>query len=66
MDDRSKGLLHLLTVLTIMMSGGWNCPEEQGVGQIGLRGQGQSSLYFDSLHAVPLFPQHPFSAPAAY
>lgn len=37
-----------------------------GLGQIGLLIQGNSSLHFDSLHAVPLFSQRPFSAPAAY
>jgi hypothetical protein len=37
-----------------------------GIGQIGLLVSGNSSLHFDSLHAVPLFSQRPFSAPAAY
>lgn len=37
-----------------------------GIGQIGLLVRGNSSLHFDSLHAVPLFSQRPLSAPAAY
>ena len=37
-----------------------------GLGQIGLLVHGNSSLHFDSLHAIPLFSQRPFSAPAAY
>jgi hypothetical protein len=36
------------------------------LGRVGLVVHGKSSLYFDSLHAVPLFSQRPFSAPAAY
>jgi len=37
-----------------------------GLGQVGLLVRGKSPLYFDSLHAVPLFSQRPLSAPAAY
>jgi len=37
-----------------------------GLGQVGLLVWGQSPLYFDSLHAVPLFSQRPVSNPAAY
>jgi hypothetical protein len=37
-----------------------------GLGEIGLLVRGQSPLYFDSLHAVPLFSQRPVSNPAAY
>ncbi|HJT20530.1 MAG TPA: hypothetical protein VJ746_08670 [Nitrospira sp.] len=37
-----------------------------GIGQVGLVVEGNSSLHFDSLHAVPLFSQRPLSAPAAY
>jgi len=37
-----------------------------GLGQVGLVVGGNSSLHFDSLHAVPLFSQRPLSAPAAY
>ena len=37
-----------------------------GLGQVGLLVYGKSSLHFDSLHAVPLFSQRPFSNPAAY
>lgn len=36
------------------------------LGQVGLLVQGKSALHFDSLHAIPLFSQRPFSAPAAY
>jgi hypothetical protein len=36
------------------------------IGQVGLVVEGNSSLHFDSLHAVPLFSQRPLSAPAAY
>ncbi len=35
-------------------------------GQVGLLVRGQTALDFDSLHAIPLFSQRPFSAPAAY
>ncbi len=37
-----------------------------GLGQVGLAIHGKSSLLFDSLHAIPLFTQRPFSDPAAY
>ncbi|HMU54193.1 MAG TPA: hypothetical protein PKA61_04270 [Nitrospira sp.] len=37
-----------------------------GFGEVGLVVLGNSSLYFDSLHAIPLFSQRPLSAPAAY
>ena len=37
-----------------------------GLGQVGLLVQGDSSLLFDSFHAVPLFSHRPLSAPAAY
>ncbi|BFU93836.1 MAG: conserved exported protein of unknown function [Nitrospira sp.] len=37
-----------------------------GLGEVGLVVLGNSSLYFDSLHAIPLFSQRPLSAPAAY
>ncbi len=36
------------------------------LGQVGLVVQGKSSLLFDSLHAVPLFTQRPFSDPSPY
>lgn len=36
------------------------------IGQVGLLVRGQTSLYFDSLHAIPLFSQRTFSSPAAY
>jgi len=37
-----------------------------GFGEVGLVVLGDSSLNFDSLHAVPLFSQRPLSDPAAY
>jgi hypothetical protein len=37
-----------------------------GAGRVGLLVRGQTTLDFDSLHAVPLFSHRPFSAPAAY
>lgn len=37
-----------------------------GLGQVGLLARGDSSLLFDTLHAVPLFSHRPLSAPAAY
>ncbi|HEU4685623.1 MAG TPA: hypothetical protein VFS39_14040 [Nitrospira sp.] len=37
-----------------------------GKGQVGVVVDRNSSLDFDSLHAIPLFSQRPFSAPAAY
>lgn len=36
------------------------------IGQVGLLVRGQTTLNFDSLHAVPLFSHRPLSAPAAY
>jgi hypothetical protein len=36
------------------------------IGQVGLLVRGQTTLDFDSLHAVPLFSHRPLSAPAAY
>ena len=36
------------------------------LGQVGLVMQGKTSLFFDTLHAVPLFSHRPLSAPAAY
>lgn len=35
-------------------------------GQVGLVVRGKSSLLFDSLHAIPLFTQRPFSDPSPY
>jgi hypothetical protein len=37
-----------------------------GLGQVGLFVRGQSTLFFDSFHAVPLFSHRPLSPPAAY
>ncbi len=37
-----------------------------GLGQVGLLVKGQTAMYFDSFHAVPLFSHRPLSAPAAY
>ncbi|MCC6139119.1 MAG: hypothetical protein IT389_00725 [Nitrospira sp.] len=37
-----------------------------GTGQVGMALQGKTSLFFDTLHAVPLFSHRPLSAPAAY
>lgn len=37
-----------------------------GLGLVGLLTKGNSSLFFDSFHAVPLFSHRPLSAPAAY
>lgn len=37
-----------------------------GLGQVGLLVRGNSSLLFDTFHAVPLFSHRPLSAPAAY
>lgn len=36
------------------------------IGQVGLVVRGQTTLDFDSLHAIPLFSQRPLSTPAAY
>ncbi|MCX5723965.1 MAG: hypothetical protein NTX84_05505 [Nitrospirae bacterium] len=36
------------------------------IGQVGLLVRGQTTLDFDSLHAIPLFSQRPLSGPAAY
>ncbi|ULA64925.1 MAG: hypothetical protein LZF86_190218 [Nitrospira sp.] len=37
-----------------------------GTGQVGMAMQGKTSLFFDTLHAVPLFSHRPLSSPAAY
>lgn len=37
-----------------------------GTGQVGVVMQGKTSLFFDTLHAVPLFSHRPLSSPAAY
>jgi hypothetical protein len=37
-----------------------------GMGKVGLTVKGQSSWFFDSLHAVPLFSHRPLSSPPAY
>lgn len=37
-----------------------------GLGQVGLLARGESSILFDTFHAVPLFSHRPLSAPAAY
>lgn len=37
-----------------------------GLGQVGLVIAGTSTMWFDSLHAVPLFSHRPLSAPPAY
>lgn len=37
-----------------------------GLGEVGLLASGESSLLFDTFHAVPLFSNRPLSAPAAY
>jgi hypothetical protein len=37
-----------------------------GLGQVGLLARGDSSLLFDTFHAVPLFSHRPLSTPAAY
>lgn len=37
-----------------------------GLGHVGLAAAGDSSLFFDTFHAVPLFSHRPLSAPAAY
>ncbi len=37
-----------------------------GLGQVGLLTSGESSLFFDTFHAVPLFSNRPLSTPAAY
>jgi hypothetical protein len=36
------------------------------IGQVGLLVRGPTALEFDSLHAIPLLSQRPFSSPAAY
>jgi hypothetical protein len=36
------------------------------IGQVGLLVRGQTALDFDSLHAIPLYSQRPFSTPGAY
>ncbi|MEQ1793660.1 MAG: hypothetical protein ABL970_05655 [Nitrospira sp.] len=37
-----------------------------GTGQVGVVMQGKTAIFFDTLHAVPLFSHRPLSAPAAY
>ena len=37
-----------------------------GLGEVGLLTRGNSSLFFDTFHAIPLFSNRPLSAPAAY
>jgi hypothetical protein len=37
-----------------------------GLGKVGLVSKGTTSLFFDTLHAVPLFSHRPLSAPPAY
>ncbi len=37
-----------------------------GLGKVGLAVRGESSLFFDTLHAIPLFSHRPLSAPPAY
>ena len=37
-----------------------------GLGMVGLASNGNSSLFFDALHAVPLFSHRPLSPPPAY
>jgi len=37
-----------------------------GQGQVGLLVRGESSLLFDTFHAVPLFSHRPLSSPPAY
>jgi hypothetical protein len=37
-----------------------------GLGKVGLAVAGESSLLFDTLHAIPLFSHRPFSPPPAY
>lgn len=40
--------------------------QTHGLGKVGLAALGESSLLFDTLHAVPLFSHRPFSPPPAY
>jgi len=59
----SKDFIETFVDGTLMLS-----VEDQmlGLGQVGLVARGNSSLFFDSFHAVPLFSHRPLSAPAAY
>jgi hypothetical protein len=59
----SKDFIETYVDGTLMLS-----VEDQslGLGQVGLLVHGNSSFYFDSFHAVPLFSHRPLSAPAAY
>lgn len=59
----SKDFIELFVDGTLMLS-----VEDQmlGLGQVGLMTRGNSSLLFDTFHAVPLFSHRPLSAPAAY
>jgi len=59
----SKDFIETFVDGTLMLS-----VEDQmlGLGQVGLLTRGNSSLFFDGLHAVPLFSHRPLSSPAAY
>jgi hypothetical protein len=59
----SKDFIETFVDGTLMLS-----VEDQmlGLGQVGLVTHGNSSLFFDSFHAVPLFSHRPLSSPAAY
>lgn len=59
----SKDFIEAFVDGTLMLS-----VEDQalGLGQVGLLVLGDSTLFFDSFHAVPLFSHRPMSAPAAY
>lgn len=59
----SKDFIETFVDGTLMLS-----VEDQtlGLGQVGLLARGNSSLFFDTFHAVPLFSHRPLSAPAAY
>lgn len=59
----SKDFIEMFVDGTLVLS-----VEDQalGLGQVGLLASGESSLLFDTFHAVPLFSHRPLSAPAAY
>ena len=59
----SKDFIEVFVDGTLMLS-----VEDQmlGLGQVGLLTRGNSTLIFDSLHAIPLFSHRPLSSPAAY
>jgi hypothetical protein len=59
----SKDFIEMFVDGTLVLS-----VEDQtlGLGQVGLLARGQSSLFFDTFHAVPLFSHRPLSAPPAY